>query len=185
LTIDDLHLFNKSPKPTVCQQHSDHDATQAIMESSAAASTLTRQRLSVAVLSLAATATLGYFCYRVYNPPLPEVPPDRRLHRSNAVRHRRRSLPDVVHTHGREPSEASTTSVESAHDDENMDVDVDADHPLHDAESIPDDHVTERNAREDNWYDDDHQFGGQAQRAGQNIVSLLFRVSEDNARRNA
>jgi hypothetical protein len=62
LTIDDLHLFNKSPKPTVCQQHSDHDATQAIMESSAAASTLTRQRLSVAVLSLAATATLGYFC---------------------------------------------------------------------------------------------------------------------------
>jgi Ca2+-binding EF-hand superfamily protein len=149
------------------------------MDTTAAASTLTRQRLSVAVLSLAATATLGYFCYRVYNPPLPEPLPDRRLHRSNAVRHRRRSLPDVVHSHGREPSEASTTSVES-HADEN--VDVNTVRPLNDAETVADEHVLE-----DNWYDDgNNQFGGgQHQRAGQNIVSLLFRVSEDNARRNA
>jgi Ca2+-binding EF-hand superfamily protein len=148
------------------------------MDTSAAASTLTRQRISVAVLSLAATATLGYFCYRVYNPPLPEPLPDRRLHRSNAVRHRRRSLPDVVHSHGRELSEASTTSVES-HADEN--VDVNTVRPLNDAETVSDEHVLE-----DNWYDDgNNQFGGQHQRAGQNIVSLLFRVSEDNARRNA
>ncbi|KAK4042257.1 hypothetical protein C8A01DRAFT_14130 [Parachaetomium inaequale] len=148
------------------------------MDTSAAASTLTRQRISVAVLSLAATATLGYFCYRVYNPPLPEPAPDRRLHRSNAIRHRRRSLPNVVHTHSREPSEASTTSVES-HADEN--VDVNTVRPLNDAETVADDHVMD-----DNWYDDDsNQFGSQQQRAGQNIVSLLFRVSEDNARRNA
>lgn len=148
------------------------------METSAAASTLTRQRISVAVLSLAATATLGYFCYRVYNPPLPEPEPDRRLHRSNAVRHRRRSLPGVVHSHAREPSEASTTSVES-HADENLDVNTVR--PLNDGETVADEHVLE-----DNWYDDgNNQFGGQQQRAGQNIVSLLFRVSEDNARRNA
>jgi Ca2+-binding EF-hand superfamily protein len=148
------------------------------MESSAAASTLTRQRISVAILSLAVTATLGYFCYRVYDPPLPEPAPDRRLHRSNAIRHRRRSLPDVVHGHSREPSEASTTSVES-NADEN--VDVNTVRPLNDAETVADDHVMD-----DNWYDDDNnQFAAQQQRAGQNIVSLLFRVSEDNARRNA
>jgi Ca2+-binding EF-hand superfamily protein len=149
------------------------------MESSAAASTLTRQRISVAILSLAATATISYFAYRVYNPPLPEPDPDRRLHRSNAVRHRRRSLPDAVRSHTREPSEASTTSVES-HADEN--IDVNTVRPLNDAETVADEHVLE-----DNWYDDDanNQFGAQQQRAGQNIVSLLFRVSEDNARRNA
>ena len=146
------------------------------MESSAAASTLTRQRISLAILSLAATASLGYFCYRVYNPPLPEPAPDRRLHRSNAIRHRRRSIPDTVRSHTREPSEASTTSVES-HADEN--IEVNTVRPLNDAETVADEHVLE-----DNWYDDDNQFGGQ-QRAGQNIVSLLFRVSEDNARRNA
>lgn len=147
------------------------------MESSAAASTLTRQRISLAILSLAATASLGYFCYRVYNPPLPEPAPDRRLHRSNAIRHRRRSIPDTVRSHTREPSEASTTSVES-HADEN--IEVNTVRPLNDAETVADEHVLE-----DNWYDDDNQFGGQQQRAGQNIVSLLFRVSEDNARRNA
>ncbi|KAL2128513.1 hypothetical protein VTI74DRAFT_9086 [Chaetomium olivicolor] len=148
------------------------------MDSSAAASTLTRQRISVAVLSLAATATLGYFCYRIWNPSLPEPPPDRRLHRSNAIRHRRRSLPNVVRSHDREPSEASTTSVES-HADEN--VDVNTVRPLTDAETVADEHVLE-----DNWYDDaNNQYGDQQQRAGQNIVSLLFRVSEDNARRNA
>jgi Ca2+-binding EF-hand superfamily protein len=153
------------------------------MDTTAAASTLTRQRISVAVLSLAATATLGYFCYRVWNPPLPEPPPDRRLHRSNAVRHRRRSLPNVVHGHSREPSEDSTTSVES-HADEN--IDVNTVRPLNDAETVADEH---EHTLEDNWYDDpNNQFGSQQQpqqRAGQNIVSLLFRVSEDNARRNA
>ncbi|KAL2166911.1 hypothetical protein VTG60DRAFT_2019 [Thermothelomyces hinnuleus] len=148
------------------------------MDSSAAASTLTRQRLSVAFLSLAATATVGYFCYRIYHPPLPDPPPDRRLHRSNAVRHRRRSIPDVVRAHSREPSEASTTSVESNADENTHLGNV---QPLNDAETVADDHVME-----DNWYDDaNNQFGGQQQRAGQNIVSLLFRVSEDNARRNA
>ncbi|KAH6650981.1 hypothetical protein F5144DRAFT_478480 [Chaetomium tenue] len=147
------------------------------MDPSPAASTLTRQRISVAILSLAVTATLGYFCYRVYDPPLPEPSPDRRLHRRNAIRHRRRSLPDVVHGHSREPSEASTTSVES-NADEN--VDVNTVRPLNDAETVPDDHVMD-----DNWYDDGNNQFAQQQRAGQNIVSLLFRVSEDNARRNA
>ncbi|KAL2017651.1 hypothetical protein VTK56DRAFT_1865 [Thermocarpiscus australiensis] len=148
------------------------------MDTTAVASTLTRQRISVVVLSLAATATLGYFCYRICNPPVPEPPPDRRLHRSNAVRHRRRSLPDVARGHGRHPSEASSTSAES-HADEN--VDVNTVRPLTDGETVADDHMLE-----DNWYDDNaNQYSHHHQRAGQNIVSLLFRVSEDNARRNA
>ncbi|KAK4147818.1 uncharacterized protein C8A04DRAFT_33917 [Dichotomopilus funicola] len=151
------------------------------MDTSSAASTLTRQRLGVAIFSLAATATLGYICYRASNPSvsLPEPPPDRRLHRSNAIRHRRRSLPDVAQHHDeREPSEASTTSVES-NADEN--VDVNTVRPPNDAETVADDHVMD-----DNWYDDsaNERFAVQ-QRAGQNIVTLLFRVSEDNARRNA
>ncbi|KAL2125243.1 hypothetical protein VTJ04DRAFT_1608 [Mycothermus thermophilus] len=171
------------------------------MDSSAAASTLTRPRILVAVASLAATITLGYYCYRAYNPSddaafaLP-AEPSRRLHRSNAIRHRRRSIPDVVHAsnnhgHSREPSEASSTSVESH--DENMHLANDhhhhghRHHDLHDNESASGDHVTERHVREDNWYDHEphHHHDSFSQRAGQNFVNLLFRVSEDNARRNA
>ncbi|KAL2271013.1 hypothetical protein VTJ83DRAFT_384 [Remersonia thermophila] len=177
------------------------------MDSSVAASTLTRPRILVAAASLAATVTLGYYCYRAYNDS-PEDPsfalpaePARRLHRSNAIRHRRHSLPEVVQNngdrgHSREPSEASYTSVEShdenlhLHDDNPDDHHDHHHHDPHDAESASGDAVAERHVRDDNWYDhedhDDHHFGsGPAQRAGQNIVSLLFRVSEDNARRNA
>ncbi|KAK4136630.1 hypothetical protein BT67DRAFT_454424 [Trichocladium antarcticum] len=162
------------------QRAAKHDAAAGIMEPSVAASTLTRHRISVALLSLAATATAGYFCYRVYNPPLPEPPSDRRLHRSNAIRHRRRSLPDVARGHERQSSasEASDTSAES-HGDEN--VDLNTVRPLTDGETVADDHVLD-----DAWYDDDNNpYSPQNQRAGQNIVNLLFRVSEDNARRNA
>lgn len=152
------------------------------MDTTVTASTLTRQRVSVAILSLAATATVCYFCYRVYNPPPPEISPDRRLHRSNAVRHRRRSLPHIAHDHhdhdhDHAPSESSTTSVES-HADEN--VDLNTVRPLTDGETVADEHVLE-----DNWYDDEDNNYSNQQRAGQNIVNLLFRVSEDNARRNA
>ncbi|KAK4175437.1 hypothetical protein QBC36DRAFT_331427 [Triangularia setosa] len=150
------------------------------MDSPVAASTLTRQRISVALFSLAATATLGLYCYRLYNPPQPE--PSSRLHRSNAVRHRRRSVtnpPIAIEHSDRAQSEASYTSAES-HADENADVDPTV-RPLADGETVADD----AQELEDNWYDDDqNQYGPQA-RAGQNIVSLLFRVSEDNARRSA
>lgn len=148
------------------------------MDSSVAASTLTRQRISVALFSLAATATVGLYCYRLYNPQ-PE--PSGRLHRSNAVRHRRRSVntPVAAEPPGRAQSEASYTSAES-HADENADIDTTV-RPLADDETVADD----AQELDDNWYDDDqNQYGPQA-RAGQNIVSLLFRVSEDNARRSA
>ncbi|EGS19255.1 putative calcium ion binding protein [Thermochaetoides thermophila DSM 1495] len=148
------------------------------MDSNAAAPTLTRQRVSVTVLSLAATATLVYFTYRIFNP---ERDPDRHLHRSNAVRHRRRSLPHTARARGHEsqPSDTSDTSAESRALDEN--VDHNTVRPLNDGETVADEHGIE-----ENWFDnEDNHFAHQQQRAGQNIVSLLFRVSEDNARRNA
>jgi Zinc finger, ZZ type len=164
----------------------NHATNGGIMDqmSTATASTLTRHRLSVAILSLATAASFGYFCYRIYNPPLPEPAPGHRLRRSNAVRHRRRSLPDTLHD--RRTSDATSTTLDDdSHDDENIhdqdheneNLDINTVRPLTDGETVAEEH-----ALEDDWYND-HQFAHQ--RAGQNIVSLLFRVSEDNARRNA
>ncbi|KAK0731353.1 hypothetical protein B0H67DRAFT_564526 [Lasiosphaeris hirsuta] len=163
--------------------------------SSAAASTLTRQRASVAVLSCAVAASIGYFCYRIYNPLPPEIEPGHRIRRSNAVRHRRRSIPDIhndhnhdhddanpeaegeQHQHGRQrrPSIATTTTtVDEPQTDENLDLNT--------VRPLTDGDITEHQM-EDDWYDEPSNFPNV--RAGQNIVSLLFRVSEDNARRNA
>ncbi|KAK4191792.1 hypothetical protein QBC35DRAFT_277712 [Podospora australis] len=166
----------------------------------------TSQRLRLAAISLAATATVGIVCYRlygIYNPSFTEPAADRRLHRSNAVRHRRRSVPHVAHTpdHSRErrsqnpsreqsperpDSEASYTSAESQSQDENENIEIDNTvpaRPLADGETVVDDPTV----MNDDWYDDEETTNQYSQqpRAGQNIVSLLFRVSEDNARRSA
>ncbi|KAK3341294.1 hypothetical protein B0T25DRAFT_337026 [Lasiosphaeria hispida] len=161
--------------------------------SSAAASTLTRQRASVALVSFAVAASIGFFCYRVYNPLPPEIEPGHRIRRSNAVRHRRRSIPDIHHDHAdanaegegegeqhqhgrqRRPSIATTTTtVDEPQADENLDLNT--------VRPLTDGDITEHQM-EDDWYNEPSNFPNV--RAGQNIVSLLFRVSEDNARRNA
>ncbi|KAH8906117.1 hypothetical protein BR93DRAFT_866588, partial [Coniochaeta sp. PMI_546] len=134
-----------------------------------AASTLRPRRITIAVITAVATASIGYILYRnVYDPALSGPDPSRRLHRSNAIRRRRRSLRD------RAPSDATSTSAES-HTDENVDTIA----PLGDGETVAED----QNTVEDDWWND--PASAPQQRAGQNIVSLLFRVSEDNARRNA
>ncbi|KAK3383056.1 hypothetical protein B0T24DRAFT_516541 [Lasiosphaeria ovina] len=141
----------------------------------AAASMLTGQRIGFYIFSLAAAAQLGYICYRIYD-PLPG--PGRGLHRSNAVRHRRTSVPDVAHHHDDQHPEghdAIHTDADSRGGDEN----ANALQPMADGDTVADE-----NMLEDNWYDDAHRAHNHL-RAGQNIVSLLFRVSEDNARRNA
>ncbi|KAK4228528.1 protein ref(2)P [Podospora fimiseda] len=153
------------------------------MASTPAASSLTRTRIGVITAISLGTAVAGYICYRSYYHPLPGFEPDpaRRIRRSNAVRHRRRSAPNIHHSPERQPdSEASYTSAESHVEvDENIQIDNTV-RPLADGETVADDHVMD-----DDWYNDDNNPYGPQQRAGQNIVSLLFRVSEDNARRSA
>lgn len=143
----------------------------AMEPSTSAASTLRAPRITIAIISAAAVASIGYFLYNaVYEPGVHDSDSSRRLHRSNAIRRRRRSLPqDRAH------SDASSTSADS-HTDDNVD---DTLHPLGDGETVAEDPHT----MEDDWWNDPASVP--QQRAGQNIVSLLFRVSEDNARRNA
>ncbi|KAK3987013.1 hypothetical protein QBC44DRAFT_129269 [Cladorrhinum sp. PSN332] len=154
------------------------------MASTPAASSLTRTRIGVITAISLGTAVAGYICYRSYYHPLTEFEPEpgHRLHRSNAVRHRRRSAPNIHQSPERRPdSEASFTSAESHGEvDENIEVDNTV-RPLTDGETVADDH----HVMDDEWYNDDSNPYGPQQRAGQNIVSLLFRVSEDNARRSA
>jgi len=133
--------------------------------------TLRPRRIAVAVVSVAATASIGYILYRnFYDDAHGLSGPDssRRLHRSNAIRRRRRSLRE------RAPSDATSTSAESDAD-ENANTIA----PLADGATVAED----QNTVEDDWWNDPASMP--QQRAGQNIVSLLFRVSEDNARRNA
>ncbi|KAK4456809.1 hypothetical protein QBC42DRAFT_51663 [Cladorrhinum samala] len=148
------------------------------MATSSTASTLTRSRLSVAAV-ISVAAAIGFFYYRRTLQPEFEPEPGPGLHRRNAVRHRRRSAPHIQQAHSpeRPASEASFTSAEV---DENADLDNTV-RPLTDGETIADD----RHVMDDDWYNDDGNAYGPQQRAGQNIVSLLFRVSEDNARRSA
>lgn len=130
--------------------------------------TLTRPRIAVAVVSAVAAASIGYYAYQashgdgVLTDPLPGAP----LHRSNAVRRsRRRSI--------RYQGESSSSSETPG--DENADVDN-----LRlpgDGETVVDPDPG------DEWWNDPSGFPP-TQRAGHNIVNLLFRVSEDNARRN-
>lgn len=126
---------------------------------------VTRPRLAVAAIYAAvAAASIGYYVYAT-NPRASEAVPGQGLHRSNAVRRSR-------------PSRRSRTQSSSSSEvvgDENIDVPLAE--PIGDSETF----VGEG---EDGWWDDQGELPGGQQRAGHNIVNLLFRVSEDNARRN-
>ena len=141
--------------------------------------TLTRHQVSAAVVSTAAVASIGYFFYRAFfNPPPPEAGPGQTLHRSNAVRRRRRSYHEALHD--RRPSDASSSaSLRDSPGDENADLNTIR--PLTDGETV----AEPETMMEEDWWNDPSNMPPHHQRAGQNIVNLLFRVSEDNARRNA
>ncbi|KAK1755253.1 protein ref(2)P [Echria macrotheca] len=146
------------------------------MDSSNTASTLTRHRVGVALFSVAAAASIGYAFYRRSGSEL--TPPDhgQPLRRSNAVRHRRgynpNSIPEAPESHD---SDGSWTSLGTPPADENADNTI---RPVTDGETVAESHVME-----DEWWSEPPEMANQ--RSGHNIVSLLFRVSEDNARRNA
>lgn len=147
---------------------------------SAAASTLTRHRIGVALFSCAAAASLGYFCYRIYNPSLPEPDPSHRVRRSNAVRHRRRSAPDL-HRDRRHSNVSQDSATARA-------LEGNPDDPNANAAPTNAEIATEAEVQiaDDDWWNDNGPGDGYANhRAGQNIVNLLFRVSEDNARRSS
>ncbi|OAA62245.1 EF hand domain protein [Cordyceps fumosorosea ARSEF 2679] len=130
---------------------------------------LTRPRVAVAVVSVVAAISAGYYAYRSSLPHLVlELPPGT-LHRSNAVRgHHRRSRPSGT---------ASSSSSDVAGDENAENAEVPPPPPPAEGEQGG---VEENN--DDEWWNDPNQLP--PQRAGHNIVTLLFRVSEDNARRN-
>ncbi|KAK1999138.1 EF-hand [Colletotrichum falcatum] len=125
---------------------------------------LTRPRLAVAVFSAVAAASLGYYTYHAARDQYRDVSGPG-LHRSNAVRrpHRR--------------SRRNSLSSDGSRGEDNLDLD--AMRPLNDGDTVVD-----AGGTMDEWWNDPNSMQPQA-RAGHNIVSLLFRVSEDNARRNA
>ncbi|KAL6829343.1 hypothetical protein J3E69DRAFT_331075 [Trichoderma sp. SZMC 28015] len=137
---------------------------------------LTRPRIAVALVSAIATASIGYYAYQNrINTAQEAVLPGGGLHRSNAIRRSRRR------SRGHRPSSSSSSSdvpgdenAEIADNAENQDVPVAQ--PVGDGETVVD-------ANNDEWWNDPNNYPPQ-QRAGHNIVSLLFRVSEDNAKRN-
>ncbi|KAI0006610.1 EF-hand [Xylariaceae sp. FL0662B] len=140
----------------------------ASFSTSAAASTLTRPRVAIAIVSAITAASLGcyyyYYSYSQSRASETAFVPGPRLHRSNALRRPHRA------SHHRDDSSES-----ESHGDEN--VDANALVPIRDAVDQADDQNPE------DWFNDSAQ--APRQRTGENIVTLLFRVSEDNARRNA
>ncbi|KAK7218057.1 hypothetical protein V2G26_006060 [Clonostachys chloroleuca] len=125
---------------------------------------LTRSRLAVAAFSALAAVSIGLYAYHTNSLHFGSAT-EPRLHRSNAIRRTRRS---------RRRDTDSTADSDDAAGDEN--TSIPPARPLAETEPQPADNSG------DEWLDD----GGQPpnQRAGHNIVNLLFRVSEDNAKRN-
>lgn len=131
--------------------------------SSSSAAVLTRPRLAI----LTAAAAFCVSIYFVHQSRETSLHPERHggtLHRSNAVRR-----------HRRRPTNASESSAAESHADENVNIN---ELRMTDGETVAADEQ-----QDDEWWNDPASMP--QQRAGQNIVSLLFRVSEDNARRNA
>ncbi|KAI6782289.1 E3 ubiquitin-protein ligase-like protein [Emericellopsis cladophorae] len=119
---------------------------------------ITRPRVAVALVSAFAAASASYYLHQQSHYAQVELP-GAGLHRRNAVRRNRRS----------QRHETESSSESDVAGDENIDIS-----PLHDGETDVGDGAEEWDAL------------GQLQpnqRAGHNIVNLLFRVSEDNARR--
>ncbi|RGP79587.1 ef hand [Fusarium longipes] len=123
---------------------------------------ITRPRLAVAVVSAVAALSAGYYAYQVRSQSFDTLPGGG-LHRSNAIRRPRRN---------RRNEDGSSSSSEAAGDEN---ANGDTTQPLGDGETIVD--------GGDEWWNDPSSFPSN-QRTGHNIVTLLFRVSEDNARRN-
>lgn len=159
--------------------------------STVADSTLTRPRVAVAIASAVASAFLGYYCYRQYHSIGHQIDgpaSGRGLHRRNALRRPRRASQRRDESSGSE-----SPGDENEHGSENVDAGIFGAPNEAEAElgSIPAPIPIQAPVSFEQpqaqppheWYDDIPPLP--RQRTGENIVTLLFRVSEDNARRNA
>lgn len=133
---------------------------------SAASSTLTRSRVTVLALASLATIYAGYYVYSTYTYEAESnTLPGPGVHRSNAVHRRRRR------------NTTSNDDPSSLFVDDQLENDGESNlvaRTLTDGETVVD--------------DPDYQWTNlppSYTRSGQNIVQLLFRVSEDATRRNA
>ena len=149
--------------------------------SAAASSTLTRWRPSIIVCTSLAGAAAAYLIYRngryletyLFGDSVARglaANSGRGLHRRNAVRRRRRRTNE-----GNSEELPRESSNDAPEDRDPREIIA---RPLGDGETVVD----------EPWHDDDFSNWGNeppSQRNGQNIVQLLFRVSEDATRRNA
>lgn len=152
--------------------------------SSVTASSINRPRVAVAVTSAIIAASLGYYYYQYYrladqldfDSLEPEPGSGSRLHRRNALRRLRRP--------NRTQDESSGDDSPAADADDADDAAVLSPPPLNDAAPQPASAVPVllQDEQPEEWWNDSSLA---RQRTGENIVTLLFRVSEDNARRNA
>ena len=134
--------------------------------SSAASSSLARARTPIIIITVFAAACGIYYLQSGIPDPTESAAPVTGLHRSNAVHRRSRR-----NTHDDEPSLfVEDTPVP----DEDAEIVA---RPLADGETVVDDQA----------FQEDYNWDSlpQQQRTGQNIVQLLFRVSEEATRRNA
>ncbi|KAG0645486.1 Refractory to sigma P [Hyphodiscus hymeniophilus] len=142
--------------------------------SSVASSTLSRSRATVLTIAVLAAACGSYYAY-ISNYSHSESSPNTSLHRSNAIHRRRRR-----NTTTREDA-TSLFEDDSGENDDSSGLPNPPDIlPLTDGETVVDESTFQ-----DDYSWNDAQTQQSYQRSGQNIVQLLFRVSEDATRRNA
>ncbi|KHN94530.1 EF hand domain protein [Metarhizium album ARSEF 1941] len=155
------------------------------------ADSLTRPRIVVAVVSVVAAASIGYYAYQSrQSHPSRLTPTGGGLHRSNAIRRPR---------HGTNEWNAHSSPSDVVIDENTRVIDLrgqrptdhhrDADHQdadRRDAEDRDAETVVDVDAGGDDWWNQPGANSLQTPsiRTGHSIVTLLFRVSEDNARRN-
>lgn len=139
--------------------------------SAAASSTLTRSKAAILLFTSLAAAYLIYYHQASFFSATDPSVAGPGLHRSNAV-HRTRRRGRTNEAGGEDGLQE--TANDAAEDGDTGDSIA---RPLGDGETVVD----------EPWHDDWSNWGAdpQSQRNGQNIVQLLFRVSEDATRRNA
>ncbi|KAJ6436546.1 EF hand domain-containing protein [Purpureocillium lavendulum] len=131
---------------------------------------LARPRVAVAIVSAIAAASVGFYAYQARHPSRPlELPPGGELHRSNNIRRRGRR--------SRRTGTISSSSSQAAGDENAESHDIPPPPPTRSGDA-----ETAAGFPDEMW----NAVSGYLppQRAGHNIVNLLIRVSEENARRN-